>query len=1538
MLYGVLLLLLSHLLACLYFCITFTAGFSTEEDSWIPSNDVELRAIGDSTYMDCNNATYSADDPEVKRIAYTQYFRSLYYSTNVLTALGRTIEPETDVEFAMALCFMFSGFFITAIVVDNVQKRFTASAHEEKDFFATRARIQLFLRRQNAPFAIHKRVNSFLDYWWESHRGAKIEDLFQNLPTEHRREVLLQLCKPALQTLSLLNGVRPYLDALEVALVDCAEFILYGHGEKIYLQGEHARGLFFLLQGSVVLHAVNTQPREVMRGGCFGIRSVCLASAATGYAATAVAECGCATIFISQAKLTKLQEVFPSFGSTLVDLEKRLFQSKLSKRVDTRRRSITGTAVSIPVHSSSTVRIIDPDSKRILVWELWLFAMMTYQWFRIIIMICFGVSEDEYVHADSVTVGVEVSFFVDIFVRTRLGYRHFGNKEMNPKRIKQRYLHSWHFAVDVIALLPLYAINWVAPSFRLELVNLNKLIRLAKVPHQLSALEQRFVKFANELRLFKLVYYTVVASHLLGSLYFDFASHASSIYSIAAGVEHATNFGGNKWLPPSRLANASQAEQYFASQFWAFGLMSASTQAELPKTSMQCIFTITTLTTGFFLFAYVVGNLTDIIELADAENRGINEKLQWTRRLLAHFTLPQSLAVKLKAYFLFKRYHSITQERILEQSLPPSLMTDIRLLNLRPMIEKVPFLGQMDSSITRMLVSQLTQVLILKGEYVFRYGDPGSDMYFVFSGVLTILASSAHGQANAQHTHKLSCSIMTGDTDEQTTLVVVDELKSGDFFGENALFSNARRTSYVRCKASSILYILSKRSLEMLFELFPDWKKSVEQMVKIQQKKQRAIPTKSKPVHGDHDGSPGHIHAALQTVPNRQSDANHWFGVAAVVACWHNLVDAARNGVDLQSRGYIAWIRIVMFATMYIAIFVPYCIAFESCARWSGPSMILEILEVVCFIVFALDIWIQWKLKQSDQSIEYCEGDVTKQYKRERLVWDILAAAPIEYVFFTLASQTVSGWLRFNRCLKIMNLPHYMRELDQTSGSFESARLKQICSGYLLMIHWVACIYLLFAEYTGYGDEWQAWLPTEELSLDHTSASVNVLRYLRGLFFAVTAFVKKCRTFTPESMSADILAILTWFAGLLVMAFMIGEIASLYISLIGHEVDYRKNYIATERSLEEWKLSEQLKSRVHAFLSTLWASHRGMNYQAVLDEWPSNLRQETIVNIGFSALNDFGSKIIQPLAMGNATSYSSLIRLLADEMGFESYPPGEHVLTEGTIPTGIFFVVEGQLVATIRRSRRTLPLTRYKSGTYFGHLGILSCTLSKISVRTLAPCDLLSLSLDSFQSFLQRHPLFQTIQSVITQLVSDLKETNNGVLPTLRNVWGCHLRDILNSHRVKLAMSFADSADTGSEHSDSDWYTYLTYMMDRETPEVECMRVFEPLIEMMVPHGELVLENDKDKADAARTETTTASMNPRVLTLSRSLRALHVPNRVHVAGGNHPNGGGPSAAWARLRRAMPAKTTTRVVPVAVRSPTPSKIFSRAARSPPDASG
>ncbi|ETK84345.1 hypothetical protein L915_10681, partial [Phytophthora nicotianae] len=167
------------------------------------------------------------------------------------------------------------------------------------------------------------------------------------------------------------------------------------------------------------------------------------------------------------------------------------------------------------------------------------------------------------------------------------------------------------------------------------------------------------------------------------------------------------------------------------------------------------------------------------------------------------------------------------------------------------------------------------------------------------------------------------------------------------------------------------------------------------------------------------------------------------------------------------------------------------------------------------------------------------------------MLFDVIAAIPFYGVLFVFNCRP---WMKLLRCVKIVNVMGYLDEINRRSVVNELTHFWHVWMMYLLVIHWVACSYLAVATEVGFGTEWESWLPSQELEIsdpENPSSSQLSKRYLRGLFFATTAFVKKARNMKPETAVLYTFQITMSFMGLITMSFVIGELASLFISYIG---------------------------------------------------------------------------------------------------------------------------------------------------------------------------------------------------------------------------------------------------------------------------------------------------------------------------------------------------------------------------------------------------
>ncbi|KAE9304007.1 hypothetical protein PF008_g22081 [Phytophthora fragariae] len=440
---------------------------------------------------------------------------------------------------------------------------------------------------------------------------------------------------------------------------------------------------------------------------------------------------------------------------------------------------------------------------------------------------------------------------------------------------------------------------------------------------------------------------------------------------------------------------------------------------------------------------------------------------------------------------------------------------------------------------------------------------------------------------------------------------------------------------------------------------------------------------------------------------------------------------------------------------MYVAVMVPYLLAMDPLDRATIAASVAKAIGLQCEIAFIVDIWFSWHIQESPAAMELYDQNLRSMYKKERMVFDIIAAIPF-YGF--LSAFKCGSWVKLLRCVKIFNVMNYLNELNRRSVSSEITRFWHVWMLYLLVIYWAACAYLAVAMQAGFGTEWEGWLPSQELEIsdpEDPSPTQLARRFLRGLFFATTAFVKKARNLAPETASLYAFQIAASFTGLITMSFVLGELASLFISYIGLEVNFRKNHIAVELYLTRLRVSDRLKLRTYAFMTSLWSSHAGVNYEDLLTEMPHSIRTACVLHTSKEPLNWFVMKVISPICWDGDESVVALTLSLAERLQFECYPRDENVVAEGSIVRAMYFVIKGHLKMQ-SRSLLARPVG-LRDGSYFGERGLLGCTISAYTVRTVRACDLLSLSSEAFAQVLQKHHFSRLALQICTKAHKHIK-------------------------------------------------------------------------------------------------------------------------------------------------------------------------------------
>jgi voltage-gated potassium channel len=143
--------------------------------------------------------------------------------------------------------------------------------------------------------------------------------------------------------------------------------------------------------------------------------------------------------------------------------------------------------------------------------------------------------------------------------------------------------------------------------------------------------------------------------------------------------------------------------------------------------------------------------------------------------------------------------------------LPENLRTEVALHLKKDVIEKISLFKDASDNFRSEIALHLKPVFLTPGDYVFKAGDQGYEMYFVVNGELLALSK---------------------EEDK-----VLTKLGSGSFFGEIALFKDKRRSATIKSKTYCDVYVLDKNAFDTVISKYPMVAAHIEEQVTIRERR-----------------------------------------------------------------------------------------------------------------------------------------------------------------------------------------------------------------------------------------------------------------------------------------------------------------------------------------------------------------------------------------------------------------------------------------------------------------------------------------------------------------------------------------------------------------------------------------------------------------------------------------------------------------------------------------------------------------------------
>ncbi|NXY37645.1 CNGB1 protein, partial [Pomatorhinus ruficollis] len=400
----------------------------------------------------------------------------------------------------------------------------------------------------------------------------------------------------------------------------------------------------------------------------------------------------------------------------------------------------------------------------------------------------------------------DLIYLLDILIfQTRLQFVQGGDIITDKKAMKENYLRSQRFKMDVLCLLPL--------DFFYFKVGVNPLLRFPRCLKYMA-----FFEFNDRLEaiLTKAYIYRVIrtTAYLLYSLHVN-----SCLYYWASAYE---GLGSTTWVYDG------EGNSYIRCYYWAVKTLITIGGLPDPKTLFEIVFQLLNYFTGVFAFSVMIGQMRDVVGAATAGQTYYRSCMDSTIKYMNFYKIPRTVQNRVKTWYEYT-WHSqgMLDESELLVQLPDKMRLDIAIDVNYNIVSKVALFQGCDRQMIFDMLKRLRSVVYLPNDYVCKKGEIGREMYIIQAGQVQVL----------------------GGPDGKSVLVT---LKAGSVFGEISLLAAGggnRRTANVVAHGFANLFILEKKDLNEILVHYPESQKL------LRKKAKKMLKSNNKPK--DEKGGPG---------------------------------------------------------------------------------------------------------------------------------------------------------------------------------------------------------------------------------------------------------------------------------------------------------------------------------------------------------------------------------------------------------------------------------------------------------------------------------------------------------------------------------------------------------------------------------------------------------------------------------------------------------------------------------------------------------
>ncbi|KAB0367513.1 hypothetical protein FD755_020837 [Muntiacus reevesi] len=373
------------------------------------------------------------------------------------------------------------------------------------------------------------------------------------------------------------------------------------------------------------------------------------------------------------------------------------------------------------------------------------------------------------------------------------------------------------------------------------------------------------------------------------------------------------------------------------------------------------------------------------------------------------------------------------------------------------------------------------------------------------------------------------------------------------------------------------------------------------------------------------------------------------------------------------------WDGLILLATFYVAVTVPYNVCFSGDDDTPITSRHTLVSDIAVEMLFILDIILNFRTTYVSQSGQVVSAprSIGLHYLATWFFVDLIAALPFDLLYvFNITVTSLVHLLKTVRLLRLLRLLQKLERYSQCSAVV----LTLLMSVFALLAHWMACVWYVIGRREMEANDpllWDiGWLHElgKRLEVPYVNGSAGGpsrrSAYIAALYFTLSSltsvgFGNVCANTDAEK----IFSICTMLIGALMHAVVFGNVTAIIQRMYSRRSLYHSRVKDLKDFIRVHRLPRPLKQRVLEYFQTTWAVNSGIDANELLRDFPDELRADIAMHLN--------REILQLPLFGAASR--GCLRALSLHIKTSFCAPGEYLLRRGDALQAHYYVCSGSL-------------------------------------------------------------------------------------------------------------------------------------------------------------------------------------------------------------------------------------------------------------------